>query len=84
MRALCFANQKIDSMPSDRANMTVRVMPLASPEAGDSRVGGTPSERVALVRTLSAAMWARTQRPLPTYQRATMPVTVVTRRSHHE
>ncbi len=61
-------------MATDRRDMTVRVVPLHSPEAGDSRVGGTVAERVALVGTLSEALWARTHRPLPTYTRATMPV----------
>lgn len=59
--------------------MTVRVVPLRSPEAGDSRVGGTPSERLSLVGVLSAEVWARTQRPLPTYARAAIPVCVTTR-----
>lgn len=53
--------------------MTVRVVPLRSLEAGDGRVGGTIAERVALVGALSEELWARTQRPLPAYTRATMP-----------
>ena len=60
-------------MAPDRRDMTVRVVPLQSAEAGDSRVGGTVAERVALVVTLSAELWARTQRPLPTYTRETIP-----------
>ena len=61
-------------MPTDRREMTARVVPLRSPEASDSRVGGTGADRVALVAQLSAALWARSQRPLPSYTRATMPV----------
>ncbi len=66
-------------MSTARGNMTVRVVSLHSPEASDSRVAGTPSERVALVAVLSAQLWARTNAPLPVYERAAMPVTVVTR-----
>ena len=58
--------------------MTVRVVPLWSDEAGESHVGGTGADRLALVRTLSEELWARTHRPLPTYTRATMPVNVTT------
>jgi len=54
--------------------MTVRVVPLHSREAGEARVAGTASERVALVARLSESAWALTRRPLPTYTRATMPV----------
>lgn len=60
-------------MATDRGEMTVRVVPLHSPEARDSRVGGTAAERVALVVRLSEELWARTQRPLPTYTRETIP-----------
>ncbi len=69
-------------MSTARRNMTVRVVPLRSPEAGDSRVAGTPSERVALVGVLSADLWTRTQRPLPIYERTAMPVRVVTRQAN--
>jgi hypothetical protein len=68
-------------MSSHRHNMTVRVVPLRSAEAGDTRVAGTASERVALVAVLSAAMWAQTQQPLPTYTRTTMPIRVVKRQT---
>lgn len=69
-------------MTTDRSNMTVRVVSLHSPEAGDSRVTGTPSERVALVGVLSAYLWVRTQQRLPDYERAAMPVRVVTRQAN--
>lgn len=65
-------------MTTDRRDMTVRVVPLASDEAGDSHVGGTAAERVTLVGKLSEEVWARTRRPLPTYTRATMPVNLTT------
>jgi hypothetical protein len=69
-------------MSTDRRNMTVRLVSLHSPEAGDSRVAGTASERVALVAVLSADRWALTHAPLPGYERAAMPVTVVTRQAN--
>ena len=56
--------------------MTARVVPLRSDDASDARVGGTVAERLALVRELSARMWALTQRSTPRYTRATMPVTL--------
>jgi hypothetical protein len=63
-------------MANRRREMTVRVVPLASREAGDSRVGGTPSERLALLAELSSSAWALTGRPLPRYTRATTPVAI--------
>lgn len=71
-------------MPRDRREMTVRVVPLHSREAGDARVGGTAADRVALVAKLSEALWARTRRPLPTYTRATMPVEITSLRTRSE
>jgi hypothetical protein len=56
--------------------MTARVVPLGSREAGEAPAGGTPAERIALVARLSEDMWKLTRRPLPTYSRATMPVTL--------
>ncbi|MCE2903314.1 MAG: hypothetical protein ACK6DP_06985 [Gemmatimonas sp.] len=69
-------------MSDARRQMTVRVVSLRSAEAGDSRVAGTPSERVALVGVLSARLWALTQQPLPVYHRAEMPVRVVARQAN--
>jgi hypothetical protein len=63
-------------MATDRRDMTARVVPLRSPEAGESRVGGTISERLSLVAVLSEELWARTHRPLPTYTRGTIPIVV--------
>ena len=64
-------------MPTDRSSMTVRVVPLNSPEAGEARVGGTAADRLALVARLSESSWARTRRPLPSYTRATMPIVIM-------
>ena len=61
-----------------RQTMTARVVPLASDEASDARVAGTPAERLALVAELSRRMWAITKRPMPTYTRKTMPVRMTT------
>ena len=60
--------------------MTVRSVPLRSPETGESRVGGTAAERLAIVAQLSEMMWTRTRRALPNYTRATMPVVITTLR----
>ena len=68
-------------MPTERRNMTERVVPLASREAGDAHVGGTPQERLALLAALSQQQWALTGRPHPTYTRATMPVAVLSLRA---
>ncbi len=68
-------------MKRDRRDMQVRVVPLRSAEAGESRIGGSVAERVALVAELSGQAWALTGRPLPSYTRATMPVRVVSLRN---
>jgi len=62
--------------------MTARVVPLASKEAGDPRMGGTAAERVAAVAELTRTAWTLSKRPLPTYTRATMPVVVTTLARH--
>lgn len=59
-----------------RREVTARIVPLASAEAGESRVGGTPAERLALVAELSKQAWALTGRPLPSYTRATIPISI--------
>ena len=65
-----------------RSRMTARVVPLASPEAGDARMGGTVEERLAAVAELTAEAWRLSGRPLPSYTRATIPVVVATLRDH--
>jgi hypothetical protein len=71
-------------MATDRRDMTVRLVPLRSDEGGDSRVGGTAADRVALVGKLSEDAWIRTGRPLPTYTRATIPVKVAGLRAQND
>ena len=56
--------------------MTARVVPLDSPEASDSRVGGSAADRLRLLSQLSMRAWALTKRPLPRYTRSTMPITI--------
>lgn len=65
------------AMPGNRRDMTVRIVPLRSREASESRVGGTAVDRLNLVAVLSKTLWARTRRPLPAYTRATMPVVFI-------
>ncbi|HEV8600108.1 MAG TPA: hypothetical protein VGQ69_12160 [Gemmatimonadales bacterium] len=60
-------------MTQDRRRMTVKLVPLQSPEAGDGTVGGTIAERLTLVDELSRRMWELTKRPLPTYTRSAIP-----------
>lgn len=61
-------------MATNRRDMTVRWVPLGSRDAGESRVYESVAERLQLVDQLSESGWALSQRPLPTYSRATMPV----------
>jgi hypothetical protein len=62
--------------------MTVRTVPLSSPEAGDPRMEGSVAERVAAVAALSAEGWRLAGRPLPAYSRSTMPVVITTLWEH--
>ncbi len=57
--------------------MTFRRSDLRSAEAADSRVAGTITERLALVRTLSLTAWANGRKPLPSYDRSRIPVRIV-------
>ncbi len=66
----------------DRDGLTVRVVPLSSPEAEDPRMGGTLEERVAAVTVLTTEGWRLAGRPLPTYTRATIPIVVSTLLGH--
>lgn len=70
-----------DGSPStvrERNQMTARVVPLQSDEAGDARVGGTAAERLSLLADLSRRMWELTKRPRPTSTRGSMPVKMTT------
>lgn len=71
-------------MDARRSEMTARVVPFGSAESADSRVGGTPTERVALVVELSARLWRHTGKPLPSYTRATIPVHVTALSARHD
>ena len=62
--------------------MTARIVPLTSDEAGDSRMGGTPDQRVAAVAELTAEAWRLAGRAFPTYTRQTMPVVLATLEDH--
>ncbi len=68
----------------NRPRMTVRVVPLADAEAGDSRMGATADERVAAVTALTLEVWRLYGRSLPTYTRATTPVVVGSRRCRRD
>lgn len=69
-------------MGKRRPNVTARVVPLTSREAGDPRMGGTIEERVAAVAELTLEAWRLAGRPLPEYTRATMPIVVSTLKDH--
>lgn len=71
-------------MPHYRPNLAVRVVPLSSPEAGDSRMGGSIAERVNAVAVLTETAWKLAGRPFPQYTRATMPVVLATLQDHAE
>lgn len=58
--------------------MTGRIVPLDSDEASDARVGGTATERLALLRELSQRMWALARRAQPAYTRSTIPAKLTT------
>lgn len=62
--------------------MTARIVSLTSPEADDSRMAGTPEQRLAAVTALTAEAWRLAGRPLPTYTRATMPIRLATLKDH--
>jgi hypothetical protein len=61
-----------------RREMTVRVVSLHAPQAGEAAVGGTVEERLAVLARLSETGWELAGRPLPNYTRDTMPVVVTT------
>jgi len=72
----------ISHMGKHRRDITARVVPLRSREAGEPPCPSTAAERIALVTRLAREMWALSGKPRPRYTRATMPV-VVTRRGSH-
>jgi hypothetical protein len=66
----------ISGMPERR--MTYRLVPLRSAAAGDSRLGESPAERLAMLAELSRAAWRASGRMLPSYTREAMPVHLTT------
>lgn len=62
----------------DRTQMTARVVALGSDDAGDARVPGSPTVRLAILADLRRRMWELTRRPYPTCSRGTMPAKVTT------
>ena len=64
-------------MPRIRRDVTVRLVPLGSREAGDARVAGTPEQRLRVLAELSELSWTLSRKPLPSYSRSEMPVVVV-------
>ena len=65
-------------MKSDRRNMTVRIVPLHSQEAGDARVAGSVSERLVLLAELSQRNWTLTGKTTPPYTRKVIPFRLTT------
>ena len=65
-----------------RDHMTARVVPLASSEAGDPRMGGSVEQRLDAVAQLTAEAWRLSGRAMPAYTRETMPVVVTTLQDH--
>jgi hypothetical protein len=57
-----------------RGEMTYRVVPLESAEAGDSRFGTTAAERLDMLAELSRIAWSASGRAFPQYERRNMPV----------
>lgn len=55
-------------------HIPVRIVPLRSVEAADAYVDGTIDDRLALVALLSRRAWMATERPFPSYDRASIPV----------
>lgn len=69
-------------MVEPRRDITVRIVPLTSPEAASPRMGGTVEERVAAVMVLTEEAWRLAGRPFPQYTRATIPVVLGTLQDH--
>jgi len=74
----------LSDTPRDRSHMTVRIVGLGSPEAGDSRMGGTVSQRVAAVADLTELAWRLAKRPFPSYLREAIPFRLVALREQED
>lgn len=64
------------AMPRNRRDMTSRVVPLESREAGLPPCPPSVEERLALVSKLSREAWELSRRAIPSYTRATIPVAI--------
>jgi len=62
-----------------RRNWPIRIHRLGEESSDDLSAVTTPEERLAMVWELSERMWELTGRPIPQYERAEIPVTVVRR-----
>lgn len=69
-------DRNVDSRARQRRHWPVTVRRLSDESSDDLSGVLTAEERIALVWTLSERMWELTGRPLPTYTRAEIPVTV--------
>ena len=78
LRSAAPGSAEPQSRARDRSHMTARVVPLDSDEAGDARVEGSASQRLAILADLSRRMWELTRCPYTTYSRATMPGRITT------
>jgi hypothetical protein len=76
------AQSRGTAVANRRREMSVRIVALTSDEAEDARMGGTVDERVAAVSALTAEAWRLAGRPVPSYDRVTMPVVRTTLASH--
>lgn len=71
------ASPCVDSgMSRKRPDMTARVVPLGSKEAGEPPTPSSPEERIALVHALTREAWELAGRPIPDYSRDEMPIAV--------
>lgn len=67
-------------MTRHRRDMTGRVVPLESREAGEPPCPPSVAERLALMTRLSREAWELSRRAIPSYTRATIPVVLRTLR----
>ncbi|HET7622109.1 MAG TPA: hypothetical protein VFK39_09550 [Gemmatimonadaceae bacterium] len=63
--------------PTRRTNMVARVYKLGAEPGDDISSNSTPEERLAMVVVLTRRMWALTGRPIPSYRRSEIPVSIV-------
>lgn len=61
-----------------RNDLTYRVVPLQSAEAGSAPAAVTLGQRLEMIRELSRMAWSSAHRTPPAYTRATMPIRLST------